>query len=285
MICPNCGKSVSAEQELCPHCGKPTQFSSRMRYYPRSTPLDPAEPKQAPMSSPHNSPAVIKLDPEDRKQILGGIEKAADKKTVFKVKRSMTFLVLSVGALLLLSVFLLGLLSLRSYRTKAFAATADITDLYDKIDNLEKAVREMPDEMEMSLSARTTEITDSIEALATSDDVLVVLYCSGPNDNDSSPVCFTMHTGEQFLLPELYGKDQLFLGWSTERDGKADILKAGHSVIVDGSISFYAKWEPIVTPSPIPTKTPSPTATPASSMEEQKSSSKPTPTATAKRRG
>lgn len=283
MICPNCGKSVSAEQELCPHCGKPTQFSSRMQYYPRSTPLDPADSKQAPLSLPQNSSTVTKLDPADRKQILGGIEKAANKETVLRIKRSMTFLVLSVGALLLLSVLLLGLLFLRSYRTKASAATADITDLYVKIDNLEKSVREMSNEMEASLSAKTTEITDSIGALATSDDVLVVLYCSGPNDNNSSPVCFTMRAGEQFLLPELYGKDQLFLGWSTERDGKSDIVKAGHSVAVNGSISFYAKWEPIVTSSPVPMITPSPTI--SSLTEEEQNNSIPTPTATARRWG
>lgn len=39
MICPNCGKTVDSSTEICPHCSQPTQFSSRMRYYPRSTPL------------------------------------------------------------------------------------------------------------------------------------------------------------------------------------------------------------------------------------------------------
>ncbi len=268
MICPNCGKSVSAEQELCPHCGKPTQFSSRMRYYPRSTPLDPAEPKQAPMSSPQNSPAVIKLDPADRKQILGGIEKAADKKTVFRIKNSLTLLVLGVGLLLLLATVLINLLFMRSSRTTASAATANINDLYTKIDSMDKAISTMQEELEASLSTNAAEIIDNISTSTAEENVLVLLYCNGPSDSTSVPVCFTMQVGEQFLLPELYGKDQLFLGWSTERDGRADILKAGHSVIVDGSKSFYAKWEPIVTPSPIPTKTPSPTATPASSTEE-----------------
>ena len=40
MICPNCGKNVAQDTELCQYCNSPTQFSSKMKYYPRSTPLN-----------------------------------------------------------------------------------------------------------------------------------------------------------------------------------------------------------------------------------------------------
>lgn len=52
MICPNCGKNASPNDEFCPFCGQPTQFSARMRYYPRSTPLQPAAPAPNPQRTP-----------------------------------------------------------------------------------------------------------------------------------------------------------------------------------------------------------------------------------------
>lgn len=286
MICPNCGKSVTAEQELCPHCGKPTQFSSRMRYYPRATPLDPPDtkPAPAPSPSPQPSPAVIKLDPADRKQILDGLEKVADKKTVFRIKNSLTLLVLGVGLLLLLATVLINLLFMRSSRTTASAATADINDLYTKIDSMDKTISTMQEELEASLSTNAAEIIDNISTSTAEENVLVLLYCNGPSDSTSVPVCFTMQVGEQFLLPELYGKDLIFLGWSKEQEGKTDIVKAGQSITITGAVSFYAKWEPVISPSPMPTATPTPTLVPESSAEEEPVNSSPTPTATPRRR-
>ena len=50
MICPNCGKNISAQQEVCQFCGQPTQFSSKVRYFPKEVPVRAAAaviPQQA----------------------------------------------------------------------------------------------------------------------------------------------------------------------------------------------------------------------------------------------
>ena len=43
MICPSCGKNVSANQEFCQYCGAQTQFSSRIRYFPKEVPVSVAQ--------------------------------------------------------------------------------------------------------------------------------------------------------------------------------------------------------------------------------------------------
>ena len=43
MICPSCGKNVSANQEFCTYCGAQTQFSSKIRYFPQEVPVAGAQ--------------------------------------------------------------------------------------------------------------------------------------------------------------------------------------------------------------------------------------------------
>ena len=134
--------------------------------------------------------------------------------------------------------------------------------------------RAMKEELETSMSSKSTEIMDSIESNKTGEKVLVTLYCSDATDALSYPVCFPIEMGSEYLLPELYGKDRDFLGWTKEKDAdeKAEILKPGELITVDGSVSLYAKWNMVPTPTATPTPTPSPVPTPeepsASSEEE-----------------
>lgn len=285
MICPNCGKNVAAEQELCPHCRKPTQFSSRMRYYPKATPLDPPAPKPASPVPASQPPITCKLDPADRNQILGGIEKHVDKKTVIGVRRSLSVLIIGVGILLLLATILINLLFSKSSRVTPSAATAeDIANLYAKTDSIEKTVLTMQNELEKGFSAKSDEILEGISKSTTKKEALIYLYCNDPSNRISLPICFTLQVGEQFILPELYGENQSFLGWSTEKDGDGKTIKAGESITIEENRAFYALWEIINTPSPMPTSTPSPTEASTPLTGGDATDSSPTPTATPRRR-
>lgn len=289
MICPNCGKSVTSEQELCPHCGNPTQFSGRMKYYPKSTPLDPPE-KPTPAPAQQSVPAAaqrlaatptqqkaaapepLPLSADDYKQILNRLENAADKKMVKRVQRTLICLIIGLGVLMLLAMALLHHSSLSQLKTNA--TSGEVLRLSTKIDKLENTFRAMKEELETSMSSKSTEIMDSIESNKTGEKVLVTLYCSDATDALSYPVCFPIEMGSEYLLPELYGKDRDFLGWTKEKDAdeKAEILKPGELITVDGSVSLYAKWNMVPTPTATPTPTPSPVPTPeepsASSEEE-----------------
>ena len=110
MICPNCGKNVSSDQEICRYCGKPTQFSARMQYFPKAVPTGGTVPVTTTLSQePQQTFRAGPDDGEDRKRIV-----SAQKETIRK-QRGLIFLfaAIAVGALLLTFIFG-GLLACRS---------------------------------------------------------------------------------------------------------------------------------------------------------------------------
>lgn len=113
MICPNCGKNITAEQDVCAHCGQPTQFSSRIRYIPKAVPFAGASPVNPAAPQTSQRPAASQPFAAPQKSADG---KAAleEKNRTIRKQRILIVILAIESAIAILLTCLFGVLSCRS---------------------------------------------------------------------------------------------------------------------------------------------------------------------------
>ncbi len=109
MICPNCGKNVSAEQEICQYCGKPTQFSSQIRYIPKSVPNVGMASAAAHEAAPQKP-----TPPRDNQRAV--VE--SQRETIQKQRKTIMILMIAAALALVLACLFACLLACRSCEKK-----------------------------------------------------------------------------------------------------------------------------------------------------------------------
>jgi len=265
MICPNCGKDVAQNAEQCPFCHYPTQFSSRMKYYPRSTPLTPSSSAKT-SQEPMRAQQVVQ-GKDELKEILARLSDIPKKK---EMTNNIAKCIIAVSVIGIICVALLfGGVAYLSNRIKTNKTATDLSlsrvenrviDLSSSVSELETAIDE-----EIEDSKKQTESLPS----AIEESVFVSLYCNYPDVVVSSPLCFVLNKGMCIKLPTLSCNTHLFIGWKEKDSENLISPNEIYQCEGDGTIELFACWETVVTPPPEATPTPSsePSATPNGSQQ------------------
>lgn len=248
MICPNCGKNIDQNVDLCPYCKKPTQFSLRMKYYPRNTPLNPT-----PTQPSHQTVN----DNREMKAILTGIADLPKKKDLRSAKNNMLLVAGGVGAICLVVLLVCVLLLSNRIDRNNQSVQKSLSSLDGKLNDMASSYEDIKKSVDSVIVTSNDQMESITEAIG-EDEVLVIMYCQYP-DEANSPLCLLVKKGTTFRLPNLSLVGYQFLGWEKDYIKSGIVIKSGDSftVNVDGTIELYAIWQAIETPSPEPTTTPS----------------------------
>ena len=260
MICPNCGKNIDQNVDVCPYCKKPTQFSSRMKYYPRNTPLN-----SAPTQPPHQ--AVN--DTREMKAILSGMGDLPKKRDLRSAKNIILLTAGTVGIIcLVVSLVCTFLLSNRIDRNNQFVQNS-LYSLEGKLSDMSSSYEDLKTTIDDVIVSSSDQMESGSEAIVEGE-VLVIMYCQYP-DEANSPLCLFVKKGASFRLPNLSFAGYQFLGWERDYIESGIVIPSGESFTVneDGTIELYATWQAIETPSPEPIPTPTPDTTVDPFSQEQ----------------
>jgi len=262
MICPNCGKGVAQNAEICPFCNNPTQFSVKMKYYPRLTPLDANRTGKTQQKVPQSN----QKSTEDTKykEVLLRLSDVSKKKdlrsTNIKIFASAVLSCLIVALLLLCSVvFLAKRIGTNNATTKDALSLIDgkVTELSDSLEELQQTVDGGMEENKRQI--------ESLESVFDTESVMITLYCNYPGEDSSSPICILLENGSKIKLPSLASSTHLFIGWKDMNSDKDVELDPEGNFVCDGNgtIQLVACWQAIATPEP--SLSPEPTPTPGNS--------------------
>lgn len=270
MICPNCGKNVAQNAEICPFCKHPTQFSSKMKYYPRSTPLTanpsnqtiPAKPTQIHQPTQGNA---------ELKEVLAKLGDIPKKK---EMRSNTVRIIIAVGITGVLCIALLfGCVGFLSSKIRSIQSYTDssLSRIENKVNDFASSISEIQTAISHGTEDQN-EKADSLYDVIETDSILVTLYCNYPDSADKSPVCFVVKKGTDISLPTLSSVSHLFLGWQERNNNELISTSEIYHCDGDKTIELFACWETVVTPSPepLPELTPEPASTQEDSQERSR---------------
>ena len=256
MICPNCGRNVAQNAEICPFCNAPTQFSSRMKYYPRSTPLD----AKASLHTNETKPIHTQQSTQahgDLKEVLVRLSDLPKKKEV-RSNSVRTLLAVCIAGILCIAI-ILGSVVYLSNRIQSIQSYTDssLSRIENRVNGLASAVSKVQSGANGDIERDQTQTESSLGAIQ-ADSILVTLYCNYREGMEGSPVCFVVKKGTDITLPTLSSAAHVFLGWK-EKDSEK-LIPPGETYRCDeeGTIELFACWKALATSSPEPSPTPSP---------------------------
>ncbi len=176
MICPNCGKPVTADQEVCRYCGKPTQFSSQMRYVPKPVPFTGAAPAPAQEAAPRKV-----ADPYGDQRIV--VE--SQNKTIQKQRTMILAFAIAAACLLLLAAVLGGLFAYRSCADNEPGPVPEVTPTPELTPELTPEPTPEPEMTALTITANNIskeygdedpELTATIEGVRAGDTINYTLF-------------------------------------------------------------------------------------------------------------
>ena len=244
MICPNCGKNIDQNADLCPYCKKTTHFSSRMKYYPRSTPLNPT-----------STPPVQQIanDSREMKAVLSGMADLPKKKDLRSAKNNILLIAGSLGIICLVVLLICVLLLSAKIGRNNQSVQESLSSLDGKLNDLVSSYQDL----KQTVDAGNDWTKSATEAIS-EDAVMVIMYCQYPDETKNSPLCVFAKKGTGFRLPDLSFSGYRFLGWEKDYGGSGIVIKPGDpfTVNADDTVELYAAWQATATSSPQPTPTP-----------------------------
>lgn len=248
MICPNCGKNIDQNVDLCPYCKKATQFSSRMKYYPRSTPLNP-------MSTPP-LPQNVNVNRE-KKADLSGMADFPKKKDLRSAKNRILLAAGSLGIICLVVLLICVFLISDRIDRNTQSVQESLSSLDRKMNDLSSSYEDLKQTVDGIIVSGNDRTGFSAEA-SSEDAVIIIMYCQYPDETKNSPLCLAVKKGASFRLPELSFSGYRFSGWEMDHVGSGIVIESGDlfTVNADDTVELFAKWQAAATPSPKPTPTP-----------------------------